>query len=254
MRKGCAELYFYPKGSSINESPKAIYDKSFDYDTVQAWQKRIVRGETRFYNDFDFPIELYWNDEGVKSVSVGKIEPGGSIFQNTFIGHIFSARSIPPVGVASSDVLTIDYTVFDGTSYRFGPHNRLDTCDFDSKESHYDYEDQMMTREIQCDDMALRFEKFKLEVLHSKRLGLNYVQPSHIPAFTAHGFEKVRLPEDTYKWLKDWYDEVKAAGRITQVESSAGPCMNQVSSNISRVSIGLNYNCFGRLILHLLCI
>jgi hypothetical protein len=98
----------------------------------------------------------------------------------------------------------------------------------DRKQTHFDYEDVMVGREVRCDDMTLRLEKFKLEVLHSKRLGLNYVQPTHIPGFTPMGFKKTRLPEETFAWLRGWYDQVKAEGRITQTESSAGPCMNQV--------------------------
>jgi prolyl 4-hydroxylase len=69
-----------------------------------------------------------------------------------------------------------------------------------------------------------------MEVLHGKRLGLNYVQPTHIPAFTPMGFEKRRLPEDTFRWLRGWYDQVKEEGRITKIEGSAGPCMNQVDA------------------------
>ena len=236
-RTQCAELYFYPKGYSLNKLPVAIYDKDFDYESLQAWQRSIIRSEARLYNDFDYPIDLYWNDEAVKSVHVGTVAPGDFIFQNTFIGHLFSARKIPPAGERSSDALTVDFMVFDGVNYRFGPNNRLTTCDDaaatgDVKPAHFDYEDQVVAKEVRCDDMPLRLEKFKMEVLHGKRLGLNYVQPTHIPAFTPMGFEKRRLPEDTFRWLRGWYDQVKEEGRITKIEGSAGPCMNQVGSEI----------------------
>ena len=240
-RNQCAELYFYPKGSTLNRLPtaNAIYDKEFDYENLQAWEKQVVRQEIRLYNDFEYPIDVYWDDEAVKSVHVGTIQPGDYIFQNTFIGHMFSARKVPPAGKGhSTDELTVDFTVVHGSSYRFSPENRLHTCDFlpttttDDEDpvtsAHFNYEDQMIAKEIQCDDMALRLEKFKLEVLHSKRLGLNYVQPTHIPGFTAMGFEKMRLPTETFAWLRTWYDQVKAEGRINRTESSAGPCMNQV--------------------------
>jgi len=229
-RTQCAELYFYSRGTSINDPPTFTYSQEFDYATLQSWQKKIIRKEGLFYNDFNFPIELYWNDEAVKSVHVGTIQPHESIYQNTFLGHVFSARSVPDAGRESNDALTVDYTVFDGMDYHFNPNNRLMSCDVEGTNTgkHYDYEDKMITTDVQCDDMSLRLEKFKLEVLHSKRLGLNYVQPTHVPGFTPMGFEKRRLPEETFRWLRTWYDEVKAEGRITKTEPSAGPCMNQV--------------------------
>jgi hypothetical protein len=233
-RTQCAELYYYPKGTSLDSPPTATYSQEFDYETLQSWQKKIIKKEARFYNDFDFPIELYWNDEAVKSVHVGTVQPHSNIFQNTFVGHMFSARRLPEAGEVSSDALTVDYTVYDGIDYHFNSKNRLETCDFEastsnSKSAHFDYDDKMVALDVQCDDMALRLEKFKLEVLHSKRLGLNYVQPTHIPGLTPMGFEKRRLPAETFSWLRTWYDDVKAEGRINKTESSAGPCMNQVS-------------------------
>lgn len=235
-RNQCAVLYFYPKGASLDRLPgtSAIYDKEFDYDTLQTWQRKVVKTEIRLYNDFEYPVDVYFLDEAVSSVYVGTVQPGSYLFQNSFLGHMFSARKLPQNGEKSNDELTVDYTVVDGSDYHFNPQNRLQTCDFStSKEeneaqAHFDYEDQMIAKTVQCDDMTLRLEKFKLEVLHSKRLGLNYLQPTHIPAFTAMGFEKRRLPEDTYTWLRTWYDQVKAEGKINFTESSAGPCMNQV--------------------------
>lgn len=229
-RTQCAELYFYPKGSSVDSPPQFTYAKEFDYEMLQSWQQNIIKKGGRFYNDFDFPIELYWNDEAVKSVHVGTVQPREHVFQNTYVGHMFSARQLPKAGEESTDDLTVDFTVFDGTDFHFHPNNRLLTCDFHSSsaEAHFNYDDPMVAKVVQCEDMALRLEKFKLEVLHSKRLGLNYVQPPHIPGFTPMGFDKMRLPEETFAWLRGWYDKVKAEGKINQTESSAGPCMNQV--------------------------
>jgi hypothetical protein len=226
-RVQCAELYFYKKGTSIESRPTSIYSGGdFTYDGLHRWLGSIIRQEGRFYNDFPYPVELFWHDDTTAS-SCGVILPGESIFQNTFIGHMFSVRSLPSPGEESNDDLTVDFTVFDGVNYRFSPNNRLNTCDFLADESHYDYEEKMIDREIECDNMALRLEKFKLEVLHSQRLGLNYVQPSRIPALTT-GFEKIKMPEKTFLWLREWYDRVKEEAKISQTETSAGPCMNQV--------------------------
>lgn len=35
----------------------------------------------------------------------------------------------------------------------------------------------------------------------------------------------LKLPSDTYTWLKEWYDREQK--RIADTEDSAGPCMNQ---------------------------
>lgn len=244
-RSQCAELYFYPKGFSLSRLPIAIYDKEFDYQQLQDWEKKLMRKDIRFYNDFDYPLDVYWNDEAVSSVHVGTVRPGAFLYQNSFIGHLFSARKIPPSGQPSSDDLTVDFAVVHGSIHRFSPQNRLQTCDFlssgdkdlnsiDEAQTHFDYEDQMIKKAIPCDDMSLRLEKYKLEVLHSKRLGLNYLQPTHIPGFTPMGFEKRRLPAETFHWLRTWYDKVKEEGKINMTESSAGPCMNQVSRREGR--------------------
>ena len=40
------------------------------------------------------------------------------------------------------------------------------------------------------------------------------------------GFENRQLPEATFAWLKQWYDDNK--DREAVVEGPVGPCMNQV--------------------------
>jgi hypothetical protein len=58
-----------------------------------------------------------------------------------------------------------------------------------------------------------------------KRLGLNFVQPQIVPAVTDDGFRLMKLPQETFLWLKQWYDHMKTLE--SEEESSAGPCMNQ---------------------------
>jgi hypothetical protein len=53
--------------------------------------------------------------------------------------------------------------------------------------------------------MEPRLEEFANNVWYEKRLGLNYVQPQLVEAVTSNGFMNIRLPPDTYKWLKEWY-------------------------------------------------
>jgi hypothetical protein len=54
---------------------------------------------------------------------------------------------------------------------------------------------------------------------------LNYFQPQIAEAVTKEGFMHIKLPSDTYKWLKEWYDKAKQVEEIE--ESSSGSCMNQ---------------------------
>ena len=60
---------------------------------------------------------------------------------------------------------------------------------------------------------------------YTVRQGGNFFQPKIVRAVTGNGFEKRKLPAETYRWLKEWYEKEQALQEA--IETSAGPCMNQ---------------------------
>lgn len=51
------------------------------------------------------------------------------------------------------------------------------------------------------------------------------MQPKLVPAVTEEGFMLRRLPEKTFKWIKEWYDKESVR---SQREQATGVCMNQL--------------------------
>ncbi|KAJ1406554.1 hypothetical protein B484DRAFT_209656 [Ochromonadaceae sp. CCMP2298] len=76
-----------------------------------------------------------------------------------------------------------------------------------------------------CGNMYTRLVEFAHKVFYAKRLGLNFVQPQFVRAVTEVGFELRPLPADTYRWLRQWYDQERLRAEV--LEGSSGPCMNQ---------------------------
>jgi len=54
---------------------------------------------------------------------------------------------------------------------------------------------------------------------------LNYVQPQFVRPVTSEGFLNIRLPAETYGWLKAWYEREQLVDEGG--EGPVGPCMNQ---------------------------
>jgi hypothetical protein len=46
------------------------------------------------------------------------------------------------------------------------------------------------------------------------------VQPQLVHGYSPTGFEHIKLPKETFKWLKEWYDEEQK--NIEQKETSSG--------------------------------
>jgi hypothetical protein len=149
---------------------------------------------------------------------------------STFLGHVFSASKVKDKNDLTEAELAeepghrnvVDFMVVNGQGYTFAPVNRLETCEVaPGTEMLWAGDGQP----ISCDDLKVRLIEFTHNVWHEKRLGLNFVQPQVVRAVTHNGFEHRKLPEETYTWLKAWYDREQLNNEI--VEGGVGPCMNQ---------------------------
>jgi hypothetical protein len=87
--------------------------------------------------------------------------------------------------------------------------------------------------------MEQRFFEFCQQVWYTVRQGGNFFQPKIVRAVTSNGFEKRKLPAETYRWLKEWYEREQP--RIGSKEKITGPSMNQhvAPSNITHLTSSL---------------
>lgn len=239
---GCVEVLFVPKGQRLS-SPKGV-TSDLAHAALNDWIKDMTRLDLTVANGFDHAVEFFWHDESQTPVFQGTLEPGASATLSSFVGHVFTAnRLASPDGDGDGDAPLdtvdggflhpehslpgyrgiVDYFVVDEGRYTFRAENRLHTCDLPD-----DY-DPLAVRRVSCadGDLYFRFLEFSQHVFHEKRVGLNFVQPHLVRAVTNEGFVHTRLPPETFDWLRGWYVAEQARARERDIESTAGPCMNQ---------------------------
>lgn len=207
LTTGCAEVFFWKIQTSFHEPTSTTTE--LEQRPFTSWSVEQTRTSVQFYNEFPYEIELFWVDEANEGVSQNTYLPGASSTIGTFIGHTFMARRV-------HDRLIVDFMVANGQDYFLSPMNRLETCDTDG--------DGYFVSQLACDDMDGRFTEFTHRVWHQKRLGLNYLQPQIVHAVTDSGFRHIQLPNATFTWLREWYDNMRSQAVN---EGSGGPCMNQ---------------------------
>lgn len=205
----CAQVFFYRIGDKINEPSSKT--ENFDHAALNRWSADLMRTKIVFYNDFSFPITIYWHEESTEPVNSGRLDPHHSMEMGTFLGHIFSASSdelveggyFDPEDEESNPAYLniVDFVAVNGQDYHFSPVNRLETCEIvPGTETKFAADNKVMT----CENMKVRLIEFTHVVWYEKRLGLNFVQPQLVRPVTHNGFEHRQLPPATYKWLKAW--------------------------------------------------
>lgn len=200
---GCAEVFFYGYNSSIT-NPTDRTDQ-LDHLELTRWGGQQMGRKVKFVNDFDFPVEMYWSDEGKDPVRQGILNPGKETTITTFLGHIFSIRRVVDRRrVLLTDPL-VDFMVVQENEYHLSPHNRLESCEI------VPGTENLIQQDLSCDNMELRFEEFCHQVWYGKRLGLNFVQPKMVRPVTRDGFRLIPMPASTYAWLKSWYQQQQKA-------------------------------------------
>lgn len=222
----CSELFLYRFNSTMADPYARTTD--FDHTHVNNWVAESLRTDFRVRNGFDFPIVFYWQDESQRGKKQKLLAPGQATTINSFLGHVFSAHR--DTGLVSGDDgddeeesgEMVDFMVVDGNFYEFHPTNRLETCEIVPGSASSKFID---AEQISCDNMRMRFVEFSHNVWYEKRLALNYIQPALVEPVTDMGFENRRLPEATFKWLREWFAEKQLSD--SQIEGPVGPCMNQ---------------------------
>lgn len=244
---GCVEVRFVSKGQLLG-SPKGV-TSDLAHAALNDWIKDMTRVDLAVANGFDRAVEFFWHDESQTPVFQGTLEPGASATLSSFVGHVFTAnrlaspdgdgdgdsdRADAPLDAIDDGFLhpehslpgnsgILDYFVVDEDRYTFRAENRLRSCDLPD-----DY-DPLAVRRVSCTDgdLYFRFLEFSQHVFHEKRVGLNFVQPHLVRAVTNEGFVHTQLPQGTFEWLRGWYVAEQERERERDIESTAGPCMNQ---------------------------
>jgi len=220
----CAQVFYYPI-QSLFESP-SINTTNLEVKSFTAWSTERTKVHITIINDFDYDIDLFWSDESNEGLSQGILSPGNTQPITTYLGHTFlayrlssSSPSLSPSSSSSSDERgeIVDFFVVNGADYHLSPVNRIETCDSS-------IEGSFVPTKLDCNDMQGRYTEFSHQVWYQKRLGLNYVQPQLVHAVTSNGFQLLRMPVETYSWLRAWYDSKRESAVF---EGSGGPCMNQ---------------------------
>lgn len=218
----CARIFFYSFNSSINEPRES--SPILENQPMTAWIASQMRvNHFVLKNEFDYRIQVFWCDENKEPMFQFTLDPGQDTSIGTFLGHIFAARQEVDPNIIEWNSINplVDFTAVKESEYIFRPLNRLETC-----ENYIPVPNRRFVEtEFTCDDMDTRYFEFSNQVWYQIRQGGNFFQPKMVQPVTENGFEKRRLPPETFKWLKEWYDVEKAAQEVT--EGSSGPCMNQ---------------------------
>jgi hypothetical protein len=212
----CSALYFYRLGDAY-DTPRDALTTVTELEVIDFTKKSWVCS-MKFVNNFEYPIEIYWEDEAQVAIFQDRIEPTSRLHMTSKIGHVFYATKV------GDSFAIVDFMEVTGElEYVFRSSNRLENC-----EVRYHKDISFTGGLSRCDDMELRYIEFAHNNFHEKRLGLNFYQPQIVRAVTKEGFLHMQLPTDTFTWLKAWYEEKQVEENL--IESSSGSCMNQAVS------------------------
>ena len=234
--ENCAEVFFYRVNTGISNPWSSEAD--FDHPAMNSFvHNQMFTEGIAFRNNFPYRVDIYWHEENSEPQLQLQLDPGEATVISSFLGHIFSANAAEETegveydyenGVNPAYQNIVDYMSVDGGEYVFSPLNRQQTCELVPGTKMTFVEKDIATDSDHaelCANMLERFTEFINAEWNVRRLGLNYVQPQLIEGYSEMGFTLQKLPADTYKWLKAWYDAQQQNIEVT--ESGVGPCMNQ---------------------------
>jgi hypothetical protein len=237
--RDCAEVFFFRAGDRIDR-PRGRTTRLGDDAELTQWAKVQTRlSPLTMTNGFrDVSLQVFWHEEALPlPVPQGRLLlPGESLSITAFLGHVFSANAIKNDDAADNNIINnkkhfdgeayhdiVDYFAANTEHYVFSPANRLARCDVQESETQ-----RFVQQAVSCDDLRLRFVQFSHSEWHIKRMALNYAQPKLVAGYSERGFEHRSLPDSTFRFLRKWYFAAQQLqNNLQEIESVAGPCMNQ---------------------------
>ena len=214
----CSTIAYLPFGSDGRQLINIAPPDREGMPAFVKWISSALRVHTVVFNPLRQTLTLYWVDDTLNEHMISDIPENGQVPQNTFVGHVYVARS-------KANGKAIDWWAMDGNSAvrienkakvletrcqapisaageKLGSAGRLqhDTG------SHCMTSNEAMFQYIYDSSMG-------------KRHALNTVQPTVVHNYSETGYALLQLPDETFAWLKSWY-EANADKEI--VESNAG--------------------------------
>mmetsp|Transcript_17860 Transcript_17860/g.23532 ORF Transcript_17860/g.23532 Transcript_17860/m.23532 type:complete len:448 (-) Transcript_17860:247-1590(-) len=205
LENHCAALLNFQKGSRIDQ-----FSSFFEVDekSQTTWLAQMQRFDVIYHNNFPHDVNVFWYEEGKNEHQVNTLGPGENALMGTHLGHLFTVRS------QQGQLLT--WFVANGPGDIYLDHD---------PQQHECYEDidSSITGQA-CENVEDILYEFAMSLWYNKRQELNAYQPRLVPEMTETGFEKHRLPEETFIWLRDYY----TFGKRKKIEEGpVGPCLNQ---------------------------
>lgn len=141
----------------------------------------------------------------------------------THYGHVFSARTLASRDTAGRvlPAHTVDFLIVSGADT-----HRLSASNYLGGEEKCVGADVDTTFTGICQNIELIKYEQTFSSWRRTRYALNFLQPQVVRAVTSDGFKKMRVPAETFSWLRSWYDNEKVV-RGSSVETRAGPTLNQ---------------------------
>lgn len=155
--EACAEVFFYRFNDSISNPTSRSID--LGHVDLTRWGAEQMPTEITFFNNFDFPIQVWWLEESHESVPQGTVSIGDGSRLTTFLGHIFAARKVIQGKEPDESDPLVDFFAVKENEYHFSPLNRLETCEVVPGSKKF------VEGDLNCDDMELRLVEFTHQVL-----------------------------------------------------------------------------------------
>jgi hypothetical protein len=166
---GCSSFLFYKKGDRIS-SPSSAFPGGGSSDKIEfsRWIQQNTRISVSFFNEFPYPVDVYYHTESAQPLFQFTLPPGGSTGLTSFIGHVFSVsigkefllsrRNSTRTGEENEIAIPsyildepehrpeyqhegfyhiVDYLRIEEESNVLSPNNRLETCEQDLSPSSF---------------------------------------------------------------------------------------------------------------------
>ena len=199
-------LALYSYGQPLNEN--ILLNPSHPQEAEDwFWSKRKV--DLTVINNMVQPVEMYWeNLEKEEETFVMSLGSGVEEEMGTFQSHVFVFRDAQTKEFLARKVITSNYPIYTSLLIEQEP---LDLCNLDNDKNDG-------TTSSYCDEYIPNTEFFQTNehdaqiwrgrgLANRQRLVQNEEQPEIIPYFTDRGFQKIKLPKNTWNAIQKFYKE-----------------------------------------------
>jgi hypothetical protein len=207
----CSTIAYLPFGSDGETQVQLAPRDSEGMPAFVQWVGTILRVHTVVTSSLRKTLALYWVDDTLGEHYISDIPQNGQVPQNTFVGHIYVVRS-------KDDGKAIDWWTMDGRA-AISIENKAKALETQCQAPVSAAGEKIGGLESHCMTSNEAMFQFVYDSSMGKRHALNTVQPTVVHNYSDTGYALMPLPDDTFAWLKQWYED-NAHSEI--VETNAG--------------------------------